>query len=492
MPSKSLKASVTLTPDQTDQIEDALVFLSDRYLKATKTTCRVVQTPTDFCLVDLCKPLVEGWISGKVSYAKGKISLLFRSGHLSAEADMIVYAPLRGDRFLYTKPQSQPTLNDQLTLSFEPPSELNSAAFTESSPHPMQYLIHRQQALEDKLDQLLASHIPPSIENPFVLDDDEPLSSSVNGIQSPSADFLDALVRRLNDQLTQKIRDNLTAALQPLHHQITELQDQIGELSERIDELETLGFDDGVPIPQSRDEWLERIEQTWGTVGDYERYNAAYREANAETPLHETPDWVALCELDWAREMCPELAILYSLIHTPDGIGYEGADILQQFGQHTDPKTGEPYYLYRHNGFTALDALQQLVYNSDHSWLAELKALWFQLGRPDHPIFQLFGWEADAIAALKAIATQTQQSQRSHSWDYRQPWHGTTQDPSIKEYRATLNLGPFTPITLEGVKRAYREAMKTAHPDSGGTTEYAQRVNEAYNAVMRHYFPETT
>jgi len=52
-----------------------------------------------------------------------------------------------------------------------------------------------------------------------------------------------------------------------------------------------------------------------------------------------------------------------------------------------------------------------------------------------------------------------------------------------------LNIGPFTPINLELIKRAYRQAMKMAHPDTGGSKEHAQRVNEAYEAVLRHYFP---
>jgi len=53
-------------------------------------------------------------------------------------------------------------------------------------------------------------------------------------------------------------------------------------------------------------------------------------------------------------------------------------------------------------------------------------------------------------------------------------------------------LGPFTPITVATIKRAYRQAMKVAHPDAGGSKEQAQRLNEAYDAVLRHYFPKAT
>ena len=490
MPSKSLKASVNVS---VDQVEDAIVFLSDRYLKVTKTTCRTIQTPTNFCLVDLCKPLIEGWISGKVDYAKGKITLLFRSGELSDEADMIIYAPIQGDRFLYTKPRQVQLTDDQLSLSFEASSGSPANSLTDQSVLSLQQLSTRQEVLEQKLLQITsdtASNTQPSSSTEKESDDVDPSRNS----QSSNIFTFDQLPQQFKDQLTQHIRDNLTAALQQINHHVTDLREQITELSERLDELEDLSLDDDdLPSPQSRNEWLERIEQTWGTVGDYERYNAAYRDANAETPLHETPDWVALCELEWARELCPALVALYSLIHSADGIGYEGADILQQFGQHIDPKTGDSYYIYRHSGFTAFEALQQIIYSPDYSWLPDLKKLWFRLGSPDHAVFQMFGWEEEAIAALKSVATQTQNSQRSgYSWDYRQAWQAASQNASIKEYRAVLNLGPFTPVTIEGLKRAYREAMKTAHPDSGGDTESAQRINEAYEAVMRHYFPEAT
>jgi hypothetical protein len=494
MPSKSLKVSVNMTADQ---VEDAIVFLSDRYLKATKAGCRVVQTPTEFCLVDLCKPLIECWISEKSNYAKGKITLLFRSGSLSDEADMIIYAPAQGDRFLYAKPQEPNSISDdQLSLPFESGEGENHRVASPAS-HPLQQLIERQASLDEKLNQLLESrNISNATDSPQA-EESTPSATSTSSymphqhLSAIPEHAFDDLVHRLNEAFTQKIRDSLTSALQPLHHRITELQDQIADLSERIDELEDIGLDDEPLIPQSQKEWLERIEQCWGTVGDYERYNATYREANAETPLHDPPDWVALCELDWARELCPTLATLYALIHRPDGMGYEGADILQQFGRHLDAKTGDTYYIYRHNGFTPMEAFQQIINSPDYSWLPELQKLWRCLEKSDHEIFKLFGWEEESIAALHSVVTQTQQHQRSgYSWDYRQPWQTAASTPSLKEHRATLNLGPFTPITLEAVKRAYREAMKTAHPDSGGTTEYAQRVNEAYEAVMQYYFPE--
>ncbi|NET53603.1 MAG: J domain-containing protein, partial [Merismopedia sp. SIO2A8] len=168
------------------------------------------------------------------------------------------------------------------------------------------------------------------------------------------------------------------------------------------------------------------------------------------------------------------------------------------------PKTGDPYYLYQLSGYTALEALRQIAHHPDHSWLPELNRLWRLLADPTHPIFQLFGWEPDAIAALERIVS----NRASYGTDYSNQWsahssHHTAQagyssggsvlpNPTLRDYQAMLNLGPFTPITIETVKRAYREAMKKAHPDKGGSTEYAQQINAAYGAVMAHYFPEVS
>ena len=128
----------------------------------------------------------------------------------------------------------------------------------------------------------------------------------------------------------------------------------------------------------------------------------------------------------------------------------------------------------------------------------ELKRLWSLLADPAHPIFQMFGWEAEAIAALEQIVSPRQSYGQSGQSAYgtgpstygSSYQTGIPDNPTLHDYQAMLNLGPFTPITLETIKRAYRQAMKAAHPDAGGSTEYAQQVNAAYMAVMNHYFPE--
>ncbi|MEB3212699.1 MAG: hypothetical protein VKL39_15170, partial [Leptolyngbyaceae bacterium] len=308
MTSKSLKASITLAAVQ---VEDAIVFLTDRYLKATKTTCRTVQTPTDFCWVDLCQPLIEGWIAGqKVSYGKGKITLIFRSGELSKDPDIIIYSPTRGDRFLYTKPQRESI--DQLSFTLDASSESNSAddaAHSHRSPLSLlNDLLARQSGLEEKLKHVLDAQADQTAQLTSLQEEQEEndAESSIDSDQpSVNGETLDAFAQTFRKQIVQHVRENLTAALQPVQNELADLREQLAELTERLEDLEDLSLEEDLPIPQSLQEWQERINQTWGTVGDYERYNASYRDANAETPLHETPDWVALCELDWARELCP-------------------------------------------------------------------------------------------------------------------------------------------------------------------------------------------
>ncbi len=506
MSSKSLKATVNLGAAQ---VEDAIIYLTDRYLKATKTTCRVIQTPTEYCLVDICKPLIDRWVNNSVKYAKGKVTLIFRYGTLGSEADMLIYAPERGDRFLYAKPQasSDGTQPDQQLSLIDP------TARTDIYPEPLLHkILEQQQTLEDKLERWFEVQV----ENDGLVGDRQPSSgmtqvsdrnvqpltpqggslnpssaSSPDSINSLSAALVEEWMQPLKDHVTHQIHHNLAAALHPLMLRLGEVQGHLADLTNRIDELEDLSLsEEELPIPQSQDEWLERIEQTWGTVGDYERYSSVYRDANAETPLWETPDWVSLCELEWAQNLCPPLKQLHILIHSPAGIGYEGADILQQFGQHVDSKTGDVYYVYRHGGFTAYETLQQLADNLERSWLPELRSLWSNLRHIDHDIFQMFGWEEEAILALQAIVTQ---SRNQGSYRYSESSYGAAAtDFTLKDYRAILNLGPFTPVTIEGVRRAYHDAMKAAHPDKGGSTAYAQQVNQAYNAVMHHYFPETS
>ena len=540
---KSLKASITL---QANSLDDAIVFLSQRFLRETKAGCRIVQTPTDVCIADVCQPLIDGWVGGRVGYGKGKIVLVFRSGQLALEADMLIYTPKEGDRFLYTKPRPDipatpiassseserftDAIDDHGLSGWSPSAE----GRREISTTELSVLLDRFQALEAKLERVF---VPPSsmgqgeggtdslgedvlqeqfykFANILMHQVQQQTNQQISGQMSQQiAEQLGAYLtghlaqqvgQSVNQYMGQQVAQHVAIALEPILQQLDDLQDQVENLADYVAELDVADFDISPPAPRTDAEWIERIEATWGTVGDYEKYSPSYRDANAETPLQETPDWIALCEFDWAWKLCPTLATLYNLIRGANGIGDEGADILQQFGQHIDPKTGDSYYVYQLSGYTALDALRQIVHNPDHSWLPELNRLWAQLADPSHPIFQLFGWEAEAIAALGQIVSASQgyppgqtpgaSSNPSAQYSSQSGYSSgtTTRSPTLRDYQAILNLGPFTPITEETIKRAYRQAMKAAHPDAGGSTEYAQQVNAAYAAVMMHYFPEAS
>ncbi|NJL38063.1 MAG: J domain-containing protein [Leptolyngbyaceae cyanobacterium RM2_2_4] len=534
MQPKSLKVTFNL---EVETVEEAVVDLSGRFLRSTKTGCRIVRQATDFSLAELCKSLIEDWKSGKVAYVKGEVTLVFSAGELDTEADLLVYSPEQGDRFLYSRriasstatsaqtvePQVINTLSQHLQTVSDALAEL--AANQRSVESRMQDLAERVANSQPGLD--VSAEVAPAVDisaiqeaiaQAFKPQTDLPKPVSVGEIREAIAQALktqaDLSKQQLQEAIAQAIKaqsDQFKQQLQvaldaqaayfvkilsnqlnstALHfsQRVDSLQNQLTELTAQVAELKTAGQAEFPPPPQTEAEWLKRFKETWGTVGDYEQYSSSHREANAETPLYYVPDWVALCELEWACKLNPTLARLQTLIYGESGIGYAGADILQQFGCHIDPQTGEHYYIYHQGGFSAYEALRQLVNNPQYSWLPELKRLWKGLGDRQHEIFRLFGWEQEAIAALEGIGDRTYQERQTYD-----PWNSQKKNrDTLSDYLTLLNLGPFTPITLESIKRAYKQAMKVAHPDAGGSKEQAQRVNEAYAAILAHYFPEAT
>jgi hypothetical protein len=467
MPSKPLKVNV---PVQADTVEEAIADLQGKYLRATKRTCRVVQQATDYNVARVCQPLIDDWRSGKVAYGNGTITLSFTGGELAQVADLVIYKPAEGERFLYSKPadetvtqKAQQLSLDELTAEFSRQPDLLPAlvqmiatlmeGFTE--------LAANQRAMESRLSQLLSDY-----------------AGFKRQVESQSATFAQLLAHQLN------------SANLPLSQRLDALESQLQQLVAQLSDLADIPETETAHVPKTEAEWRQLIRDTWGTVGDYEKYSDTYRAANAETPLFDTPDWIALCELEWARKLSPTLATLYKLIYDKDGIGYEGANILHQFGRHIDPHTGERYYIYRRSGFTAYDALWQMVRNPQNSWLPEIRRITLRVARLHPDVLQLFGWEQEAIAGLESVVERAYREQQSTHDSGRTPYQTRPPGTTLRDYLAVLNLGPFTPITVEAIKRAYRQAMKTAHPDTGGSKEQAQRVNEAYEAVMRHYFPK--
>ncbi|MBD1868624.1 hypothetical protein H6F95_15175 [Cyanobacteria bacterium FACHB-471] len=646
---KSLKVTFAL---EAETVEEAVVVLGERFLRSTKTGCRIVKQATHFSLAELCKSLIEDWKNAKIAYTKGEVTLVFSGGELDTEADLLVYSPEQGDRFLYSKriasstatleqtvePQIINTLSQHLQTVSAALAELaanqrsvesrmqdlseqvannQSAADVSAEAAPAVGISEIREAIAQALkaqtrqpklldageiqkaiaqafqaqtDQLKpvnigeiqeaivqalkaqtsqpkpldAGEIQKAIARAFQAQTDQLKPVNIGEIQEAIAQVLKTQTDQFNpvgvgeiqeviaqalqaqtDQLkpvnigeireaiaqslkihaalskqqleeaiaqslkaqTDQFKQQLQVALDAqaayfvkilssqlsstaLHfsERVDSLQNQLTELAAQVAELRTSGQAELPPPPQTEAEWLKRFKETWGTVGDYEQYSSSHREANAETPLYYIPDWIALCELDWACQLNPTLARLQTLIYGENGIGYEVADILQQFGCHVDPQTGERYYIYHQGGFNASEALWQFVNNPQYSWLPELKRLWQGLGDRQHEIFRLFGWEQEAIAALESISDRTYQERQAYD-----PWTSQkkTRD-TLSDYLTLLNLGPFTPITFESVKRAYKQAMKVAHPDAGGSKEQAQRVNEAYAAILAHYFPEAT
>ncbi|MGG6298150.1 hypothetical protein ACQ4M4_27470 [Leptolyngbya sp. AN02str] len=481
MKSKSLKASYTLTAATLDE---AIAELSGLYVRATKAAARVVRQSTGFPLVNICKSLLDDWRNGKHPYQPGEITLSF-GDELDLEADLLIYCPVEGDRLLYSRKTPRPL--GQLTLPIEEDLVVQIAKQIRALSETLTQLTDHQRAIETRLQALM--HQAPTPAAPSL---SEPASATTQQVRS----LLEAQTTLLSQMISQQVASQISAAvdplIQPILQRLEAMQLQLEQLALQVELAED------PPAPQTEAEWLQRIQETWGTVGDYEQYSTSHRDANVETPLFHTPDWVALCELDWARNLSPMLAALYTFIHGPDGVGYSGADVLQQFGQHVDPRTGDRYYIYKLGGFSAAEALWQMVSHPQYSWLPELKKL--SAIAPRYPdVFKLFGWEKEAIAGLEQVVKRAQQERGRQQTYSQQSQHsqnsqhysatGARAGNSLSDHLAVLNIGPFVPINQETLKQAYRQAMKTAHPDAGGSKERAQRVNEAYEAVLRHYFP---
>jgi hypothetical protein len=497
MSPKSLKVTF---PIYAETAAAAIATLSGQFLRLNQRgSAKVVSEATDFSLVKLCHPLINDWHSGKVPFAPGEITLTFTSGTLSQDADLLIYKPVTGDRLLYTARSSIESTSEAPASVSEDSSNVSPLLhLLQTVMEALNEMVAHQRAVETRLQAILTQTPSPISPTGTAAVDRAELQALIRqALDAQTAEYLRHLQTALNAQATgvtqlvaHQVAAQIATAIQQFNERFEGLQAQLGQLATQIRGLaEAIG--PVVPaIPQDEAEWLQRITTCWGTVGDYEQYSLSHRLANVETPLFFIPDWVALCELDWARKLHPTLALLYDFLHGDNGVGYGGADILQQFGCHVDPQTGDRYYIYHQGGFTAYEALWQTVYNPQDSWLPELQRLNARATSRYLTIFELFGWEADAIASLDSVvkqATYERQSERHHSSQQRPP--RTTGNP-LSDYLALLNIGPFTPITLETIKRAYRQAMKTAHPDTGGSKELAQKINEAYEAILNHYFPE--
>jgi hypothetical protein len=464
-------------------VEEAIADLESRYVQPTKSGGRLARKPTDYPIAALCKALIDDWRSQAVTYRKGNLTLSFSGGKVRHEADLVIYKPEEGDRFLYARPPD-PAAPRQLGLDgleADSPGDESYNTLLNATVDALSEFAANQRAIERRIEQLLSEN-----------------AALKSTLKAQSEEFSHRLKAALDAQASayaKLLSSQITSTALHFNTRLDKFQAQLDALNRRSPDATYTSTDEVAEddaVPSSDEAWRQRIKDTWGTVGDYEQYADTYREDNAEKPLCQTPDWVMLCEVEWARKLSPTLAALYELIHDRDGIGYDGANILHQFGRHIDPDTGDRYYIYHRAGFNAYEALWQTIRNPQHSWLREVQQIAACLKKGHRDIFQLFGWEEDAIASLASVIErvyQERQSAYNARSQYNQP---PPKKPgnSLSDQLAMLNLGPFTPITPEAIKRAYRQAMKAAHPDTGGSKEQAQKVNEAYEAVLRHYFPE--
>ncbi len=501
---ESLKVTFAI---ESARLKDALSFFSKRFLRATLIGCDIVREPTNFCLANLCHRLIDGWKGGRIAYENGIVTLIFRSGLLDLQPDILIYDPQTGDRTVFSK---RPT--PALTSASQPPIQLQSplpslsdTAEQSTAQQLTQALITAnesvarlttmQQTLEKTIQALVAEQaaLNRQIDQQSVAYRLEFQRAIAHHSQEFSQQLQNALAAQA-DAVINLLHQHLGSNSEPLSQQIEALRQQIAQLTKRLSEFEPVHDAEAISPPQNNDEWLVRIKDTWGTVGDYEKFSLAYREDNADTPIYYTPDWVVVCEFEWAQRLSPTLADLYDLLYGAGGIGYAGADILQQFGRHVDMLTGDGYYIYHQNGFDAHEALWQIANDAQHSWLPEIQSLWHILNDRNHDIFQMFGWEKEAIAALEAFVKdphgdRSQSSTHHSTQSSQQPWR-PPRHKTLDDHLAVLKMKPFIPITIESIKTAYKQAMKAAHPDRGGNTEQAQTVNEAYQAVLKHYFPD--
>jgi len=477
-------------------LEEAIADLYDRFVRFEDGKIKIGKQATDFPLRLFCKTLTDDWQTGKVAYQPGKITLVFNNPQPDIEADLLIFQPEEGDRFLYTR-RTPPPLG-QLSLPIDVDLLKQMGQQLQTLTETLNQVTENQRSLESRWQEAegrgqraegrgqeagdYTPHPTPHTPHP---------TPHHNLNPKTLRDLLEAQATLVVGQMVSQVSAQMEAIATRLTERMDALQAQLDQLATQWDSSEEPS------APHTEAEWLQRIKETWGTVGDYEQYSASHRESNAETPLFFTPDWITLCELDWARRLHPTLALLYNLIHGEDGIGFSGADVLHQFGCHVDPRTGDRYYIYKIGGYSAYDALWQMATHPQYPWLKELERLSKKVGRFVE-VFKLFGWEGEAIAALEQVAHRAHQQRQagprpgygsqqagSQQAGYQQRRPGT----SLSDHLAVLNIGPFTPISLESLKQAYRQAMKTAHPDTGGSKERAQRVNEAYEAIMRHYFP---
>jgi hypothetical protein len=93
--------------------------------------------------------------------------------------------------------------------------------------------------------------------------------------------------------------------------------------------------------------------------------------------------------------------------------------------------------------------------------------------------------DSQAAQLLEAFMARTEQGangrERAHSG---RASANSTQGMTLDEAYAVLGLKPGA--NREAIHQAHRALMKKYHPDQGGTTYLASKINEAKDVLLRH------